>query len=467
MELALQVVGLKMTGKIEDAKNVAMRIVGTQPEGNSSTMQSTDASGAMQLALSANSAPTYQDHRPETMVLNSLKVLDTRLDGAEGRTIPTMKTISLQTSTGQTMLHLATFLGFTKLMTFLIDHGIDVDMRDKNGYTALHFAAMHNSHESAAILLEAGADVEIVNVLGKTAAEIASAGFLDRAWSTVQSDHDTEQASDGESNWGDAEGDEEVVAPRLIRRRGTRLRRSSQLSLHEPSTTDSPATPEVAPPKAAESQKKSKADKVKLDDEKQAASFADVIQRTLAQLTPQGAQAMIPNMAQFPNLPHFSGMPTVPWTALPQIPMVFPVVLPPTAWPSFFTDKRQQAPEQSGEEDKTAVHDATPSVIPSTAQEWRAMWEKWLTQALAATTAMRQNEEAPPPVYTPRSTPAVESTTTRRPGYSVEEPVPDEQEVDEFAYRPPPVHEQKAKQKSKLSFDLCSVSILLTLSSLL
>ncbi len=29
MELALQVVGLKMTGKIEDARNVAMRIVST------------------------------------------------------------------------------------------------------------------------------------------------------------------------------------------------------------------------------------------------------------------------------------------------------------------------------------------------------------------------------------------------------------------------------------------------------
>jgi uncharacterized protein len=36
MELALQVVGLKMTGKLEDAKSIAMRIVGPANEPNES-----------------------------------------------------------------------------------------------------------------------------------------------------------------------------------------------------------------------------------------------------------------------------------------------------------------------------------------------------------------------------------------------------------------------------------------------
>ena len=39
---------------------------------------------------------------------------------------------------GQSMLHLGAILGFHRLLTHLIQRGIDVDPRDVNGYTALH-----------------------------------------------------------------------------------------------------------------------------------------------------------------------------------------------------------------------------------------------------------------------------------------------------------------------------------------
>ena len=53
MELALQVVGLKMTGKIEDARDVAMRIVNTTGPDNMNNNVTNAPGGPMQLAGSS------------------------------------------------------------------------------------------------------------------------------------------------------------------------------------------------------------------------------------------------------------------------------------------------------------------------------------------------------------------------------------------------------------------------------
>ncbi|KAF9646567.1 ankyrin, partial [Thelephora ganbajun] len=60
---------------------------------------------------------------------------------------------------GQTLLHLACFLDYSDLVSFLITRGIDMDARDRNGCTALHFAALNGSKECARLLLIAGADM--------------------------------------------------------------------------------------------------------------------------------------------------------------------------------------------------------------------------------------------------------------------------------------------------------------------
>ncbi|KAG6850955.1 hypothetical protein H0H93_005824 [Arthromyces matolae] len=168
MELALQVVGLKMTGKIEDAKNVAMRIVGG---GDSSESQNGNNSNMMQLASSVNTrnlrplllSRTGESEDFEATLIDFLKVLDTPLDHPIPNSISTSDAISHTTSSGQTLLHLSAFLDFPSLVTLLVKHGIDLDVRDRNGYTALHFAALSKSDACARILLDAGADREIVN----------------------------------------------------------------------------------------------------------------------------------------------------------------------------------------------------------------------------------------------------------------------------------------------------------------
>ncbi|KAF8894093.1 hypothetical protein BD779DRAFT_1609675 [Infundibulicybe gibba] len=155
MELALQVVGLKMTGKIEDAKNVAMRIVGNAGNDNSESHNGGNTSNMMQVASLVSPA---RDLRSLLFV---------------------QAAISHSTPGGQTLLHLAAFLGFSSLVKFLTMRGVDLDARDRNGYTALHFAALSGSKECAQILLSEGADREIVNASGRTPEEIAPSDLFD------------------------------------------------------------------------------------------------------------------------------------------------------------------------------------------------------------------------------------------------------------------------------------------------
>lgn len=182
MELALQVVGLKMTGKIEDAKNVAMRIVGNT--GNEGGNQHS-SNGAMQM-----SSTSLRDLRSlllvragenedfEKLIVDFLAILKTPIDHPSSKVVSVATALSYTTPGGQTLLHLAAFMGFSSLVTILVGLGIDLDARDRNGYTALHFAALAASAECTRLLLEYGADPEIVDALGKTPQEIAGKEFF-------------------------------------------------------------------------------------------------------------------------------------------------------------------------------------------------------------------------------------------------------------------------------------------------
>ncbi|KAG1731495.1 uncharacterized protein EDB91DRAFT_721132 [Suillus paluster] len=392
MELALQVVGLKMTGKIEDAKNVALRIVGNA--GSEDPPRSSDANDMMQVVASSS----LREIRPllfvhsdegenfESTIVKFLSMIDVSVDNQS--TIAVSAAVSHATSNGQTLLHLASFLGFAELTKFLIAHDIDLDARDRNGYTALHFAVLSLSKPCLQLLVAAGADLEIVNGLGKTPEDIAPEGFFDDIPRQRSVSVETEgQDDDGESHWGDVESDEGEIV--IVKRRPTRtFRRRTQDTteeIHPESHTEqipelpSKDTDTKMPPNAT--------------DEKQTASFVDMIQRTLAQLQPQG---IMPNIPQLP-LPHLPEMPAVLWGALPQIPMVFPIFVPITGWP-FLGDKREQ--QQDDGEGRDAAHPATRA-----AQELKATWEKWMALAIATATLRPAPVEEAPPMYTPRVTP--------------------------------------------------------------
>jgi hypothetical protein len=437
MELALQVVGLKMTGKLEDAKSVAMRIVGPAnedvPSGSNAPNETQLAADSISLGLRSALHHMGPWSGLEKMVIDLLSLLDVRIDTPSGASLA--RAMDHKTSGGQTLLHFAAFLKYPRLVSFLIEHEVDKDARDHNGHTALHLASLVGAQGCAAVLLDAGADVEIVNVEGKTAQEMADFSFADLVL------EDT--VADDESQWGDGEdsGDEIVRNVALSRHASRVLRRNVDAA--------SPSPPEDSGHHLQEQSKEKKDSGV---DEKRAATFMRKIQSTLARVQPK--DGIIPNMPHLalPQLLHLPGMPGVPWGALPA---VFPVYVP---W--AISLRTTTAPDTS-----TDSHSSVPpkgkmrSLL--TPQEWRTFLEKsWLMQGPPASMQMHGGES--PPVYTPRaesdgepavagpSTTAPERPIARKVGYDTG-PTPDYREVNAYGYLPGKKHAKQIQNKGLLS----------------
>ncbi|TFK54501.1 hypothetical protein OE88DRAFT_1655200 [Heliocybe sulcata] len=378
MELALQVVGLKMTGKLEDAKNVAMRIVGNA--GNDDSQGGANNSVPMQVAaltaLSHASAP----RDIERLVINFLSILDT--PGDNGLGIAVRKAISHQTSSGQTLLHLATILKLPGLVQFLLEHDIDPDVRDRNGFTAAHFAAIAPSKECLRLLVRGGAALDIVNVGGEIPEEIAPPDLFDDLYAETDSDREwgfPGNREDEEAVWGDVEDDSSEEESRTSAKRPARRSSAGKTTESHGKVLTAPA-PVTTQPKLP---KKLEEGGV---DEKQAASLVNMIQRTLAQFQP--AQGIMPHV---PNL-HIPGMPNVPWAALPQLPVVFPVYVPIPGLASFLSEHRGDGDNEQEKREQPRV-----PLVPSM-HEWLAILERWTRQ----NTARPEVEENPPPAYSPR-----------------------------------------------------------------
>ncbi|KAJ7282910.1 hypothetical protein C8J57DRAFT_1173036 [Mycena rebaudengoi] len=421
MELALQVVGLKMTGKIEDAKNVAMRIVGNVSEGSDMQNNTSNTTNMMEVTSAARSirplllgqAGESEDY--ETRIIKFLSILEAPLDLPNSNSIPLSDALSHPSPTGQTLLHLASFLGFDALVRFLVTRGADLDARDRNGFTALHFAAIRGSKACATALLDAGADLEIVNAVGKTPQEVAvRQGLFDAELDP--SSQDLPPDEDEEAEWGDAEEESDdslhrtaprrVINRRISRRPGSSGKRTPRRVDTPRSSTPSPLGPHIIPREEVPAQ---------AIEDKQAASFIEMIQRTLAQF-PGPPQLRKPYLPQLPQLPE---MPAVPWGALPQLPMVFPVFVP---WPAFLGGDAPGGEPRDGNDANKGIG----AVSIRAAQELRGTWEAWEKWIALATGTARQVEETPPPMYTPRETEAAGPSEQEVPAASetVEDPIP-------------------------------------------
>ncbi|KAJ7187965.1 hypothetical protein C8R46DRAFT_1053195 [Mycena filopes] len=424
MELALQVVGLKMTGKIEDAKNVAMRIVGNVGEGSGmQTDTNTNGSDMMHVTSTARNlrplllGQTSENESFETRILKFLSILEAPVDLPNSRSPPLSHALSHPAPSGQTLLHLASFLGFATLVDFC-------------GYTALHFAALSGSKACVTALLRANADPEIVNGRGKTPQELAPSGLLFQAApeSIEPTSPDVSAGGeDEEADWGDGEEDSDDSLPprrlvnrRIPRRAGPSGKRTPRRVITPRSSTSSLTDPPAIPPPP-------------MGDDKQAATLLAMIQRTLALLP-------APQLRNLPGLPQLPEIPAVPWGALPQLPMVFPVFVP---WPAFLGgDAPGDVPREGDDETKGLGLRAAQELRGT----WEA-WEKWLALAIPGTT--RQPEETPPPMYTPREPEAAPEVAETAAQVVVDDTacagVP--QEVASSSrhvnYEPPPVTEQE------------------------
>lgn len=186
MELALQVVGLKTTGKLEDARQIAMRIVqgGTghqQEESKDNKSQHGKQSNSLQLSYRKNEVQAtalYKEAQSRYLSDVEIKVIEAL------HTSPKDELCHIDTSndSGHTMLHIAALRGYSHLCTALAEHGCDVNKQDRNGFTALHFASWAGKDACVKSLLDTGRlDQTIQSVHGKLAVELA----YDNDWEDV------------------------------------------------------------------------------------------------------------------------------------------------------------------------------------------------------------------------------------------------------------------------------------------
>lgn len=171
IELALRVVGVKMNGKLEDARDIARRIVGTgtgfDSEINSFTNSSSNTrnhsvgpNNSSEGGSNGSSSGIPMD-RLEPLLLSLMDLVDSYENGIT----PNWQ---LRNNEGQVMLHLAAILGFDKFCDALLSHNAHTDVQDCNGYTPLHFAALHGHESIISELLKHNADPCTRTYFGQT-----------------------------------------------------------------------------------------------------------------------------------------------------------------------------------------------------------------------------------------------------------------------------------------------------------
>jgi ankyrin repeat protein len=195
MELALQVVGLRMTGKIDDARNIAMKIVSisdSSEEYNNKQDVNVESRNRAYSGISSDdpilksSISILQRYIMDLNVQNKTfnnGVLE--INSLENEVIQCLASIispdepfeeeeiNLTTAAGQTLLHFAVLLNMTSLIKWLIALDIDIDSSDINGNTALHLAILMGNSLVVKILINNDADVYCENCNGKTPLDLA------------------------------------------------------------------------------------------------------------------------------------------------------------------------------------------------------------------------------------------------------------------------------------------------------
>lgn len=78
---------------------------------------------------------------------------------------------------GATMLTVAVFLGHDEVVELLIDHGADVNMRNRDQATALHSAVFMGRARSAMMLIEAGADADAPDGMMQTPKDLLKTDY--------------------------------------------------------------------------------------------------------------------------------------------------------------------------------------------------------------------------------------------------------------------------------------------------
>ena len=164
MEMALQLVGMKFTGKISDAKNIALAIVNMSQQSPGATQGGAEQQGSMQQQGGMSLSEC------ESVIVAAISSAF-EADDAEAAMLLSLSTLSSR----HTLLHLAVTCGLERLVEVLLERlPVEaLDAQDANGMTALHIAAWRGDARAVGRLIAAGADMFAANAWRMSAADVA------------------------------------------------------------------------------------------------------------------------------------------------------------------------------------------------------------------------------------------------------------------------------------------------------
>lgn len=124
----------------------------------------------------------------QTKVIDFIASLDADAPGS----MRSSGCINTRNDAQQTLLHIATVMGFHRLVRRLIVVGAHLDLQDLNGYTALGFACLLGRTNCARVLIEAGAAYDRPTGFGEMPLDLSKVGehaevealLLSAVWST-------------------------------------------------------------------------------------------------------------------------------------------------------------------------------------------------------------------------------------------------------------------------------------------
>ena len=178
MRLALIVLSQKMTGTIEDAEDIARRIINNQPSGAGAWNASNSQSSGQQRRIPSFHTLLAQSTDMETALLKCLDLID--LDDS-----PFRACLDLQGPNGQSLLHFSASLGYHRLLAGLLARGANPDVRDRNGMSPMHMAALNGRSQIVRRLRLARGDPTLRSLRGYTPADMAPSQELFNAVSEL------------------------------------------------------------------------------------------------------------------------------------------------------------------------------------------------------------------------------------------------------------------------------------------
>lgn len=167
IKLALTLLHHKTTGIIEDAGDIARKMVNLVRDEGMGQIGASYTTGAQVQQATFPGLDLTDVVNTEAMLLRLVDLIDLDISDYQPR-------FNKRNSNGHSMLHLSASLGFYRLTAALLARGADPDLRDRNGMSSMHLASMNHQVKVLLKLRSVGSDPMLRSLVGYTPLDFAS-----------------------------------------------------------------------------------------------------------------------------------------------------------------------------------------------------------------------------------------------------------------------------------------------------